>query len=127
MVQVKLASRVKPASRVFPTSWSRASRDPGVPILLLDPFWIPLCLQALGGRAQITPTRMLAKVMAVVALQGPGGALRFLGTSKSDSADFDGFVSVRLQILAVFRHVEVGSSPKEPDFDLFARVGRRGG
>ncbi len=27
----------------------------------------------------------------------------------------------------VFKHVEVGSSPKEPDFDLFARVGRRGG
>ncbi len=27
----------------------------------------------------------------------------------------------------VFRYVEVGSSPKEPDFDLFARVGRRGG
>ena len=26
-----------------------------------------------------------------------------------------------------FKHVEVGSSPKEPDFDLFARVGRRGG
>ena len=25
------------------------------------------------------------------------------------------------------RHVEVGSSSKEPDFELFARVGRRGG
>ncbi len=29
-------------------------------------------------------------------------------------------------MLVVFRHVEVGSSPKEPDFDLFASVGRRG-
>jgi hypothetical protein len=55
--------------------------------------------------------------------EGPGGALRFLVTPKSDSADFDGF----LKFLAVVRHVEVGSSPKEPDFDLFARVGRRGG
>ncbi len=27
--------------------------------------------------------------------------------------------------MTVFRHVEVGSSPKEPDFDLSARVGRR--
>ena len=27
----------------------------------------------------------------------------------------------------VLKHVEVGSSPKDPDFDLFVRVGRRGG
>ena len=59
--------------------------------------------------------------------RGPGGALRFLGTSNSDFVDFDGFYSVFFQILTVFKHVEVGSSPKEPDFDLFARVGRRGG
>ncbi len=32
-----------------------------------------------------------------------------------------------LKILTVLTHVEVGSSPMEPDFDLFARVGRRGG
>ena len=55
--------------------------------------------------------------------RGPGGALRFLGTSKSDFADVDGFVFLFLQILTVVRHFEVGSSPKEPDFDLFARVG----
>jgi hypothetical protein len=59
--------------------------------------------------------------------RGPGGALRFLGTSKSDFADVVGFVFRFLQILTVFRHVEVGSFPKEPDFDLFARAGRRGG
>ena len=35
--------------------------------------------------------------------------------------------TICLRILTVFKHVEVGSSPKEPDFDLFARVGRRGG
>ncbi len=29
--------------------------------------------------------------------------------------------------MAVFRYVEVGSSPKEPDFDLFARVWEEGG
>ena len=28
--------------------------------------------------------------------------------------------------MAVFIHVEVGSFPKDPDLDLFARVGRRG-
>ena len=50
--------------------------------------------------------------------RGPGGALRFLGTSKSDFVDFDVFFLHVLHILTVFKHVEVGSSPKEPDFDL---------
>ena len=59
--------------------------------------------------------------------RGPGVALRFLGTSKSDFADFDFVFYMCLRNLTVFRHVEVGSSPKDPDFDLFARVGRRGG
>ena len=60
------------------------------------------------------------------ARRGPGGALRFLGTSNSDFADFESLFGRFLQILTVFKHVEVGSSPKESDFDLFARVGRRG-
>ena len=38
---------------------------------------------------------------------GPGGALRFLGTSKSDFADFVIFLKVFVQVLTVFRHVEV--------------------
>ncbi len=59
--------------------------------------------------------------------RGPGGALRFLDTSNSDFADFDGVVVHFVLIVTVFSHVEVGSSPKEPDVDLFARVGRRGG
>ncbi len=58
--------------------------------------------------------------------RGSGGALRFLGTSKSDSVDFDGF-SFSFTDFGGFRYVEVGSPPKEPDFDLFASVGRRGG
>ena len=49
----------------------------------------------------------------------------FLATSKSDSADHDRVFLHFLWILTVFKHVEVGSPPKEPDFDLFARVGRR--
>ncbi len=32
-----------------------------------------------------------------------------------------------LQILIVFKHAEVGSSPKEPDFDIFPARREEGG
>ena len=58
--------------------------------------------------------------------RGPGGALRFLGTSKSDFVYFDVFSCFFIDFDG-FKHVEVGSSPKEPEFDLFARAEGGGG